>query len=121
MTVTSQKYTVHDSQTSKPSKSKKQSSSNNFSSMSRRFKMAFDKSLDKLFPENDRNNNNEPYLHPLGMQPFMSTSCHVTMVGAGAHPKNIASKKYWRSFPEMASSSNTLNSVDSSSDSLTKT
>merc|ERR1712014_241116 len=100
----------------KSSKSKK-SASNNFSSMSRRFKMAFDKSLDKLFPpEND-----DTYLHPLGMQPFMSTSCHVTMVGAGAHPKNIASKKYWRSFPEMASSSNTLNSVDSSSDSLTKT
>lgn len=70
-------------------------------------------------PENDKNN--EAYLHPLGMQPFMSTSCHVTMIGAGAHPKNIASKKYWRSFPEMASSSNTLNSIDSSSDSLTKT
>merc|ERR1712226_1488775 len=119
MTGTSQKYTVHDINSDKSSKSKKSTASSHFSSMSRRFKMAFDKSLDKLFPENDKNH--EAYLHPLGMQPFMSTSCHVTMVGAGAHPKNIYSKKYWRSFPEMASSSNTLNSIDSSSDSLTKT
>jgi len=71
--------------------------------------MAFDKSLDKLFPET----NEDPYLHPMGMQPFMSTSCHVTMIGSGSHPMHNNSKKYWRSFPEMASSSNTLESVRS--------
>ena len=87
--------------------------------MSRRFRMAFDKSLDKLFPETGSQNGNDVYLYPMGMQPFMSTSCHVTMIGAGAHPKMI-SKKYWRSFPEMASSSDTLDRVDSSNDSLTK-
>merc|ERR1711884_74042 len=81
------------------------------STLSRRFKMAFDKGLDKLFPECSSGME-----HPMGMQPFMSTSCHITMVGAGSHPKHsvIENKKsYWRSFPEMSSSSNTLDSLDS--------
>merc|ERR1711874_3236 len=48
------------------------------------------------------------------------------MIGAGTHPRHAAnwppktttSKKYWRSFPEMASSSNTLDSLDSSAESI---
>merc|ERR1712044_129052 len=85
-------------------------------SLSRKFKMAFDKSLDKLFPSADEQ---DQYLHPMGMQPFMSTSCHVTMIGAGTHPRHAApTRKYWRSFPEMASSSNTLDSLDSSAESI---
>merc|ERR1711997_938958 len=42
------------------------------------------------------------------------------MIGAGSHPRNATptTKKYWRSFPEMASSSNTLNSLDSSAESI---
>lgn len=102
------------------SKPPKSSSKAKLTSVSRRFRMAFDKSLDKLFPETSNSDiDNDVYLHPMGMQPFMSTSCHVTMIGAGAHPRMI-SKKYWRSFPEMASSSDTLDKVDSSNDSLTK-
>merc|ERR1711879_483127 len=88
------------------------------SSLSRKFKMAFDKSLDKLFP--NVNDDDQFAVHPMGMQPFMSTSCHVTMIGAGTHPRHAASttKKYWRSFPEMASSSNTLDNLDSSAESI---
>merc|ERR1711997_118922 len=42
------------------------------------------------------------------------------MIGAGSHPRNTTTttKKYWRSFPEMASSSNTLNSLDNSAESI---
>jgi len=94
-------------------------SSSKLTSVSRRFRKAFDKSLDKLFPETASDNDNDVYLYPMGMQPFMSTSCHVTMIGAGSHPKMI-SKKYFRSFPEMASSSDILDRADSSYDSLTE-
>lgn len=84
----------------------KQASAN--SPLSRKFRKAFEKGLDKLFPEDDGTR-----VYTLGMQPFQpTTSCQVTMMGAGSYPRLYKPSK---SFPNLETSSY---SADSSSDSL---
>merc|ERR1711881_491112 len=89
--------------------------------LSKKFRKAFEKGLDKLFPETD----DSTYIYGMGMQPFQPTSCHVSIYGAGSFPKHL--QKCSLSYPNLKShesdvtcSNSSIISSSSSSESLTR-